>query len=136
MVELRDPAPVSLAGEGAAASAEEELRRAQTTLRESEERLRCLTDAAPALISYVDAAGHYRFVNRQYEVWFGHRREEIVGRHMREALGDGAVPDPSASLVAGDHASLGQHLEVMGHGWLGTADRFDQVAGTHLAGLG
>ena len=66
------------------------LKRAEETLRTSEEQLRCITDAAPALISYVDATGRYRFMNQQYEVWFGHRRDELIGRHMRETLGEPA----------------------------------------------
>jgi PAS domain S-box-containing protein len=66
------------------------LKRAEETLRTSEEQLRCITDAAPALISYIDASGRYRFMNRQYEAWFGHRREELIGTHMREALGESA----------------------------------------------
>ena len=54
------------------------------------EELRLLTDALPALISYVDAGQRYRFVNRAYSEWFGHSREEIQGRHMREVLGEAA----------------------------------------------
>lgn len=50
--------------------------------------LRLLTDAVPALISYVDADLRYRMVNRAYERWFGHPAKEIEGRAVREVLGD------------------------------------------------
>lgn len=52
--------------------------------------LRLLTDAVPALISYVDASLHYRMVNRAYERWFGHPAQEIEGRAVREVLGKAA----------------------------------------------
>ncbi|MBA4065397.1 MAG: hypothetical protein C0501_17125 [Isosphaera sp.] len=62
--------------------------KAETALSLREEELRVITDAVPALISYVGADGRYRFVNRQYEVWFGTPREQVVGRHLREVVGD------------------------------------------------
>ena len=53
-------------------------------------KLQLLTDALPALVSYVDAEGRYQFINRAYVDWFGHAREEIQGKHMREVLGTAA----------------------------------------------
>jgi PAS domain S-box-containing protein len=47
-------------------------------------------DALPVLISYVDAEQRYRFVNRTYEEWFGRPRAEVVGRTVREVLGEAA----------------------------------------------
>jgi len=68
-----------------------------TDLRLSEEasgdlasKLQLVTDALPALISYVDASAHYRFNNQGYVDWFGHAREEVQGKHMREVLGEAA----------------------------------------------
>jgi PAS domain S-box-containing protein len=63
-------------------------KRTEQALRASEEQLRLVTDAIPALISYVDAELRYRFVNRQYEVWFQRPRSEVLGRHMEEILGE------------------------------------------------
>ncbi|HEX7180282.1 MAG TPA: PAS domain S-box protein [Thermoanaerobaculia bacterium] len=65
-------------------------KRAQEALRLREEQLRLITDSVPALISYIDTGLCYRFVNRQYEVWFGLPRNEVYGRTMREVLGDKA----------------------------------------------
>jgi PAS domain S-box-containing protein len=62
-------------------------KRSEEALRDSERRLRLITDAMPALIAYVDADRHYRFTNRGYEDWFGRPRHEINGRAMSEALG-------------------------------------------------
>ena len=56
-------------------------------LREREQQLRHIADAMPALISYVDHERRYRFVNRQYEIWFKCSREDVVGKTMDEVLG-------------------------------------------------
>lgn len=62
-------------------------KRSEEALRDSERRLRLITDAMPALIAYVDAERRYRFTNKGYEDWFGRPRDEINGRAMEEALG-------------------------------------------------
>lgn len=71
----------------ATALREQEQARYQEDLREREQRLRLLTDAFPALISYVDANGRYHFNNKAYEAWFGVERGSLVGRHVAEILG-------------------------------------------------
>jgi PAS domain S-box-containing protein len=65
-----------------------DLKRRESALRESEEEMRLITDSMPALISYVDAEGYYRFANRAYEEWFGGGGKGVVGRHAREVLGE------------------------------------------------
>jgi PAS domain S-box-containing protein len=66
-------------------------------------RLRLITDAVPVLISYVDSGMRYQFNNRQYEEWFGQRPEWLLGRHMREVLGEAAFerirPHAEAALA-------------------------------------
>jgi len=42
---------------------------AKADLRANEQRLRLITDNLPALISYIDAEGIFRFNNRAYEAW-------------------------------------------------------------------
>lgn len=56
----------------------------------SEERLRMVLDAVPALISYVDKDHRQQFINKAYEDWFGARREAVIGLHIKEVLGDHA----------------------------------------------
>lgn len=65
-------------------------KRAEEALREREEQLRLITDSVPALIAYIDAERRYRFVNLQYETWFGHPRSEVYGKTMAEILGEEA----------------------------------------------
>ncbi|MBG1243248.1 AAA family ATPase [Nostoc sp. NZL] len=64
------------------------LQQSQAELREREQQLRLITDALPVCIIYVDAQQRYRFVNRTYEDWFHRSRGEILGKHIRENLGE------------------------------------------------
>jgi PAS domain S-box-containing protein len=63
------------------------IRGTNDALRRQTTQLRLITDAVPALISYVTADGTYQFSNRAYEEWFGRSRETIDGRHLRDVLG-------------------------------------------------
>jgi PAS domain S-box-containing protein len=65
-------------------------RQAEDALRESEEKLRLITNSLPVLISYVDSTQRYRFNNKGYQTWFGHTPEDIKGKHLRDVLGDAA----------------------------------------------
>ena len=58
------------------------------TLREKEKFIRAVTNALPLCISYIDAQQRYRFVNRVYEDWFSQKSSEILGKHVREVLGE------------------------------------------------
>lgn len=65
-----------------------ELKKLEETLRRHESEIRTITENVPALISYVDTGGKYRFVNKQYEEWFGIARTEIIGKPYRKILGE------------------------------------------------
>jgi PAS domain S-box-containing protein len=67
---------------------EKELRQTGETLRENEGQLELITDSLPVLISYIDPEQRYRFNNKAYEHWFGHLREEVYGKHIKEVLGE------------------------------------------------
>ncbi len=62
-------------------------KRTERALRRSEEQIRLVTDAMPALIGYVDQDQRYRFVNQRYAEWFERPQDQILGRSMRELLG-------------------------------------------------
>ena len=55
----------------------------------SEQQLRDITDNLPALVAYIDHEHVYRFVNEKYGQWLGHEPLGMIGRHVREALGEG-----------------------------------------------
>jgi PAS domain S-box-containing protein len=55
---------------------------AETTLQDRERRFRALLESAPDAMVVVSADGIIRSVNRQAELLFGYRREEIVGQSV------------------------------------------------------
>ncbi|CAN5433041.1 hypothetical protein BH11PSE11_BH11PSE11_22590 [soil metagenome] len=61
---------------------------AEQALLKSEQRLRTITDALPALVAYVDADELFRFNNLAYERAFGVGRGEILDKTLREFLGE------------------------------------------------
>ncbi|MDX2243590.1 MAG: AAA family ATPase [Leptolyngbyaceae cyanobacterium bins.302] len=69
-------------------ASEAALRHVFDELRSREQELRLITDALPVCISYVDANQRYQFINRTYEIWFQCSRDEFLGKHIRELLGE------------------------------------------------
>ncbi len=65
---------------------------AESALRQNERRLRTITDAMPALITFLDADGRFQYANKIVEDWYAMSREEVLGRTIAEILGD-AVQD-------------------------------------------
>ncbi|MGE3541016.1 MAG: PAS domain S-box protein [Candidatus Tectimicrobiota bacterium] len=61
---------------------------AEQALRDSEARLRLLTDALPVFIAHIDANHRYRWTNKHYEMCLGRARDDINGRHVSEVLGE------------------------------------------------
>ncbi|GGZ01091.1 PAS domain S-box protein [Pseudoduganella plicata] len=79
-------------------------REAERRLADSERFLRTMADNNPAMIGYVDRDRIYRFANRTYGATLNLAPEAIVGRHMRDVLGEPAyaVVEPHvAQALAG-----------------------------------
>ncbi|HYO07601.1 MAG TPA: ATP-binding protein [Tepidisphaeraceae bacterium] len=55
---------------------------------ESEAQLRLVTDALPALVSYVTGDYRYQLANRTYGEWFGLEPDRVIGQHMRDVVGE------------------------------------------------
>ncbi len=56
----------------------------------------------------------YRFVNRRYEEWFDLPKEEIIGKHIEEILGEIAyanIRNSAARALAGREVQFEQDLE-------------------------
>ena len=62
--------------------------RAAEALRDSERRIRIVTDNVPVLIAYVDRDQRYRFTNRIYQATMRTAAAETEGRHVAEILGE------------------------------------------------
>ncbi|WP_313435235.1 ATP-binding protein [Stenotrophomonas sp.] len=65
-----------------------ELATGRAALARSEAELRLIADAMPVLIAFVDVAMCFRFANTAYETWFGLAAGEVIGRHVRDIIGD------------------------------------------------
>ncbi|MDE1149938.1 MAG: PAS-domain containing protein [Azospirillaceae bacterium] len=63
-----------------------ERKRNEEALRDSERRIRLVTDAMPALIAYADADERYQFVNAPYRQWVKRPETAILGRPMRTVM--------------------------------------------------
>ena len=63
---------------------------AEAIISQSEAQLRLALDSLPLLVSFVSADERYASVNRAYETWFGTPAAELVGRTVREVIGEAA----------------------------------------------
>jgi PAS domain S-box-containing protein len=63
-------------------------RKVESSLEEKETQLEYITNALPILIAFVDAKEHYKFVNQNYESWFGIPKEYMLGKTLHEVAGD------------------------------------------------
>jgi PAS domain S-box-containing protein len=79
----------------------------EETLNRREEQLQLITNAIPALISYVDKNHYYRFANQTYETWFGILPSEPINKHVCEFLGEAAY---QAVLPYMDQVLSGQRV--------------------------
>ncbi len=62
----------------------------EAAVERGREQLQLVSDNVPALISYVDAERRYRWCNHAYTEWFNTPVSAVVGRTMREVVGEAA----------------------------------------------
>ena len=67
-----------------------EHKKAEEALKESENQLRLITQNIPAMVAYVDQAQIFRFANHKYCETFKRSPNEIIGRTLREIIGEKA----------------------------------------------
>jgi diguanylate cyclase (GGDEF)-like protein/PAS domain S-box-containing protein len=65
-----------------------ERKRAEQALRDSAEKLRLFADNVPAMTVSYDENLHCRFANKAYAEFFGFSVENILGKHLREIVGE------------------------------------------------
>ncbi len=63
-------------------------RLAEERVRASAQQLRLVTDAMPALISYIDKQERFRFANQTYHDWFNVAPDQLMGKKVREVFGE------------------------------------------------
>lgn len=87
------------------------LEESERALRAQLDRLLQVTDAVPSLLAYTDQEERYLYVNSAYERWFGIPRHELLGRTLREVVGEdayAALREPVRRALAGE----AQHWEA------------------------
>jgi signal transduction histidine kinase/ActR/RegA family two-component response regulator len=72
-------------------------------------RLTFVTDRVPVFIAQLDERERYVFVNRPYAGYYGRRPKNIVGRHLREVIGEQAY----AELQPHVHSVLGEGRDAI-----------------------
>ncbi|MEM0913500.1 MAG: PAS domain S-box protein [Planctomycetota bacterium] len=93
-----------------------ERREAQRLLERREREVRILTDHMPALIAYVGRDLRYRFVNSQYEAWYGRAAGELIDKTMPEVIGQRTYNEIKAHVQS---VLRGDRINVQGHAYVG-----------------
>jgi PAS domain S-box-containing protein len=81
---------------------------------ESNPSLTFILETVPALVSYVGVDERYRFNNDAYARWFGRPATEVVGRHIREVLGDAvyaAIAPHVRAALSGERVTFDSGLK-------------------------
>ncbi|MDO6388725.1 PAS domain-containing protein [Pontibacter sp. BT731] len=82
--------------------------RSQQKVEQSANRLRLITDALPVLIGYLDKEEKYRFTNKAYEFWFPIKADDLLGRAVRDVVGEKAYSGVKQYI---DRALAGERLD-------------------------
>ena len=90
-----------------------ERKEAEAALKRGEERLRAITDNLLCLIAYVDRQEVYRFANAHYQRLMNADPAMMVGRTLREFLGDTAYEEVKPHIEATFRGER-QHFERTG----------------------
>jgi len=112
-----------------------ERKQAEEALKEQEHLLRVIIDSMPAGVAHIGPDLHYLLVNRQYEEWFGKTIDRLLGRHVREVIGEDAweIARPNIEQVQTGKAATYVHQRptaVGGFRWLQVSQvPFDDPAG-------
>lgn len=88
-----------------------ERKTAEERTRLSEYQLRLVTNALPALISYVDQDDSLQFVNQKYAEWFQKPVESLIGKKVRAVIGGRAYTEMRPAM---EQALSGQESNFEG----------------------
>lgn len=86
----------------------EERRKAEAQVRESARFNRMIMDANPAFIAYMDEEDCYRFANQYYQKIFQCTEEDLLGKSMKEHMGD-AFREQREAALSGEAQDFEHH---------------------------
>ncbi|WP_018477710.1 PAS domain-containing sensor histidine kinase [Pontibacter roseus] len=81
---------------------------ARKAVEASANQLRLVTDSLPVLIGYLDKERKYRFTNKAYEKWFPIKASDLIGRYVKDVVGQQAYDNTSAYM---DRALSGERVD-------------------------
>lgn len=67
-----------------------------------------ISTAFPGIVSYIDRDYRYQFTNEKYKEWFGHKADDIIGKHVWEVLGKDAFDERKPHM---DEALAGKKVK-------------------------
>jgi PAS domain S-box-containing protein len=82
--------------------------KARRKVEANERQLRLITDSMPVLIGYLDYEEKYRFANQAYQSWFDQNPEALLGREVREVVGEKAYQGIKKYI---DRALAGERID-------------------------
>ncbi|KAF3885318.1 MULTISPECIES: hybrid sensor histidine kinase/response regulator [Nostocales] len=91
-------------------------KRVEEALRQRDSEMRLITNAVPALISYVDAQQRYRFNNKGYEEWHGISASDIYGKTIKEVVGESvyeSICPHVEAVLSGEHVTYESNLKYI-----------------------
>ncbi|MBF0135314.1 MAG: PAS domain S-box protein [Magnetococcus sp. DMHC-1] len=94
------------------------LRRANSDLRHSEQRLRAILDTAMDAIISIDTESHILEFNPAAEKIFGYRKEDVLGKDIRETIIPQEMRDAhrrgmARYLATGEKRVINRHIELV-----------------------
>jgi diguanylate cyclase (GGDEF)-like protein/PAS domain S-box-containing protein len=76
-----------------------ERRRAERALRDTADKLRLFVDNVPAMTAYWDENQRCGFASNAFSAFYGPAVEDLIGKHIREALGDAVYREVEGHLL-------------------------------------
>ena len=113
------------------------LEEAKRQLTEIEARTRLTTEMMPAHIAHVDANGHYTYSNRRLSAVLPGRPSDILGMHIRDALGTFAHEriEPHLQAAYGGQSSVFEFTENHDSRRIRVAFTPDRAGGVYILSM-
>jgi PAS domain S-box-containing protein len=73
-----------------------------------------IADILPVMVSYVDTGLVFRFINRPLADWLGWERKDVLGKHLKDVLGDKSFREREpmyARALAGERTFFASELD-------------------------